>query len=78
MAIKVTTIVCMDNGEKIELEYKPTDLLEMITDKEGKPLDKFIQFGMDLINPKHISALYWTETEENTGYDILDYAKLTK
>lgn len=51
----------------------------MITDKEGKPLDKFIQFGMDLINPKHISALYWTETEENTGYyDILDYAKLTK
>ena len=58
---EVTTTIVMDNGEKIKLKYTPSDLLHLITDKDEKPFDKFISFGMTLINPKHISFLYWDE-----------------
>ncbi|MDD4200664.1 MAG: hypothetical protein PHS19_04665 [Eubacteriales bacterium] len=65
MAMMVVTEIIMDSGEVIRVECDPVEVIRKFTDKEGKIRDEFIEYGVDYINPKHVSLLRYKEEEED-------------
>jgi len=65
--ITVTSII-MDNGEVLKIQCSPTEAIGMLTGKDGKTRDGFVNIGADYINPKHVSLLCSGE-EENKDHE---------
>lgn len=58
-----TTIAVMSDGKKFEFSGIPSEIVDRLTDKNGKLRDEFVSFGAFYINPKQIIMLYSDELE---------------
>lgn len=75
--ISITKLI-MDNGEEIKVEGTPDKILDMLYSKMGVMHNDFVKFGIDYINPAHVSLLRYEEEETTEHERIKVHAEFKK